>query len=340
MQKPFQRMRHLPPIQIQYFDGWISVIVAFFIGSFMVLYTGPDGFGDAIRDRDFYKAAGPSCLVAYMVLTLVSRSFKQLDASHPWYARPLVRIALQLYHGVVIPSLVLIGFFAIYFIERGEPDTVPQYYHIDYPFAVMMVLAINGIYLNYFLQQTREARRAIRIWWKVHAARTAQDGIGKAPPWRRPKGLGAGPRRLLLAMKSVVPPKRKRGRPVRGILEHVDKAKFQAEAREDVACYDNSRLKESVWEYRMDGTKEFNMKLTIMDLYELLDPQQFFEYDQFKLVSRDAIAEPYIVGIYWYLPLKMPFAVDGKEMAMVLKVTKRRGKGFEAWWFGNPTESD
>src|SRR5690606_31975864 len=50
MSKP---RRHLPPIQIQYFDGWISVIVAFFVGSFMVLYTGPDGFGDAIRDWDF-----------------------------------------------------------------------------------------------------------------------------------------------------------------------------------------------------------------------------------------------------------------------------------------------
>ncbi len=333
-------MRHLPPIQIQYFDGWISAIVALFIGLFMVLYTGDDGFGKAIRDWDFYKAAGPSCLVAYIVLNLVSRSFKQLDVSHPWYARPLMRTALQLYHGVIIPSLVLMGFFAIYFIEREAPDAIPRYYHIDYPFAVVMVLAVNVIYLNYFMQKSRSARRAIRNWWEAQAASMAADGIGKLPPWQRRKGLGAGPRRLLLAVKSVVIPKRKRGRPVRGILEHVDKEKFQQEAKVDVACYDNSGLKESVWEYRMDGTREFNMKLSVMDLYELLDRQQFFEYDQFKLVNRDAIAEPYKEGIYWYLPLKMRFTVDGRNQARVLKVTKRRGKEFEAWWFGVPTDSD
>ncbi|MEC3878598.1 hypothetical protein [Parapedobacter sp. 10938] len=148
-------------IQVEYFDRWILVILAFFIGAFMVLYTGPEGFGDAIRDGDFYKAAIPSCLVAYVVLNLVSRSFKQLDRSNPWHTNWPRRAVLQLYYGVVIPSLVLMGFFAIYFIERGQSDIIPKYYRIDYPFAVAMMVAINIIYLSYFLQKSRDAQRAM-----------------------------------------------------------------------------------------------------------------------------------------------------------------------------------
>lgn len=316
------------------------MIIALFIGTFMVLYTGPDGFGDAIRDWEFYKAAGPSCLVAYMVLKLVSASFKQLDASHPWYAVPFVRSALQLYHGVIIPSLVLLGFYTIYFIERNEPTIIPEYYDIDYPFAIAMVVAINLIYLSYFLQKTADARRAVQIWWKAQRARAAGESTGQLATWHRPKELMAGTTAFLLSKKSEVRPVRKRGRPVRGILAHVDRAKFQQETNLEIACYDNRGLKEAVWEYRMDGTREFNMAISMMDLYELLDRNQFFEYDQFKLVNRDAIAEPYKNGHYWYLPLKMAFEEEGHFRSIVLKVTKRRRKAFEAWWFGESTESD
>lgn len=327
-------------IQIDYYDRWVLINLALFIGTFMVLYTGPDGFGDAIRDRDFYKAAIPSCLAAYIVLALVSRSFKKLDASHPWYANWSRRAALQLYYGVVIPSLVLMGFFAIYFIERGHPDIIPHYYGIDYPFAVAMVVAINIIYLSYFLQKTRDARRAMRIWLAAQFTQAAQDGVSRLPIGPSPKGLMPGSTAFLLPKKAMGKPTRKQGRAVRGILEHIDREKFQRETNHEIACYDNRGLKESVWEYRMDGTREFNMKLTVMDLYELLDGQQFFEYDKFSLVNRDAIAEPYRKGVYWFLPLKVKFIIDGAEQVIVLKVTKRRRNAFEAWWFGEPTESD
>lgn len=327
-------------IQIRYFDKWIHLIVAIFIGFFMVLYTGPDGFGEAVRDWDFYKAVGPSCVAAYMVLNLVSKSFKQLDGSYPWYANWRLRATLQLYYGILIPSLALMGFFAIYFIERGVSETIQLYYRIDFPFAVVMVVGVNLTYLCYYLQKTRDAHRAMRIWWESQLARTAESGRKQLPPWQKPKELKAGDFGFLLPKKSVVKPKRKHGRPVRGILEHVDKEKFQREANAEVACYDNRGLKESVWEYRMDGTREFNMKLTIMDLYELIDRHQFFEYDQFKLVNRDAIANPYKKATYWYLPLKMRFTIDGEEQVIVLKVTKRRRKLFEEWWPDQATKSD
>lgn len=323
----FIRKSGFPTIQIEYPSRWILFFVALFIGAFMVLYAGPKLFGEAIKDPEFYKAWWPSSLAAYIALTLVSRSFNLLDESHSWYRGWLVRLAMQLCHGVIIPSLVLLGFFTIYFIERGHPNMVELYYRLDFYFAVAMVVGVNIIYFRYFWQRTADYRRALRAW-QAYLRRRAQPDIvylGTTPD--TPKRLPWKPMLVLPAATVQL-----EGQPAAndepeeaGFFSYVDIDEFIRKETERVGFYRTEGLKNAIWSYRKSGTKAIE-EFTYEQLAGVLAGRQFFAYHKGCIVNRDAIAECYKKGRYWYM------VMGGAYEGTVLRVSREKAGDFEAWY--------
>ncbi len=317
-----KRLPHLtlPSIQIDYPSRWILFFVAVFVGAFMVLYAGPKLFGEAFWDPEFYKAFIPSAVAAYMVLTQVSRSFTLLDASHSWYGDWPVRLLLQLYHGICLPSLALMGFFAIYFIVRGQPASVAGYYRLDFFFAVAMVVGMNALYFRYFVQRTAGYRRAMRAWLE-YVARMARPGVDF---------LGAGPAiRLLPPGQTLGTAEAETDRPGNDLLSLIDREAFTEQQAGRVAYYETKGLKNAVWAHGLDGTEDF-LNLAIEQLDELIGGTEFFLYNKGKMINRAAIKDAYKKGRFWYIILKDPYG--GRE----LQVARRRAVEFAEWWQGSP----
>ncbi len=117
--------------KVNYHENWMLPPAALFTGTFIVLYGGPVGFGQAFFMPGFHKAAVPSVLAAWFVMWGIVKVAYILDDVHPWaiawYRGPLVRLALQLFFGIAMPGFFIFGVFALYFLVRGRADLIPRY---------------------------------------------------------------------------------------------------------------------------------------------------------------------------------------------------------------------
>ena len=292
-----------PAIQIDYYDRWVIVGIAIFVGIFMVVYAFHRPFGEVIWEMDFYKAAVPSCIASAMVLFKVSRAVRMLDATHPWTIRPAARLVLQLYHGVFLPAMILLGFFAVYFIERGHVDRLEAYYRLDFPFALVLLLGINVLYMVYYLYRIRQLKRAFHQWRRA-----------MAPPM-----TGLPPAPVIQLLEATPPPADI------DPLSLIDREAFVLRQATNVAYFETDGLKNAVWANRMDGSKAIEL-FAVEQLDQLLAGPHFFCYSKGKVVNRAAIVDVRPQGRSWVISL------GGAYAGMELTVSRRRAAAFKTWW--------
>ncbi len=154
--------------KVNYHENWLLPPAALFTGTFIVLYAGPVGFGQAVFMPGFYKAAVPSVLAAWFVMWGIVKVAYILDDVHPWaiawYRGPLVRLALQLFFGIAMPGFFIFGVFALYFLVRGRADLIPRYALEDFPFVLVMLLGYSVVMWIYYRVRMREIMEKFRQW--------------------------------------------------------------------------------------------------------------------------------------------------------------------------------
>ncbi len=142
--KPF---RGYLPYPVRYHERYLVPPLAFFVGSYMVLYASGIDFWTALSMWEFWVANVPSVGAGVWVMRHIVKHTYRLDASHAWYAtwvpRPWGRAWRQLWHGLALPGFVVLIFFAFYFTVRQRPDLFWRYVREDFTFVLLMLAGFN-----------------------------------------------------------------------------------------------------------------------------------------------------------------------------------------------------
>ena len=142
----------------------VRIILAFLSAICVVLNGRWNQIGEALHSARFYNAMTLSFTVAYLILSVVHISNRVLDQRFAWKPNPdkpawkqgafYVRSLLQFFFGLVIPAVIDILVFAIYFEATGREFWTSGFLHIDFPIAVILIVILNVIYIVF--KVTRE----------------------------------------------------------------------------------------------------------------------------------------------------------------------------------------
>lgn len=135
----------------------VRIILAFLSAICVVLNGRWNQIGEALHSARFYNAMTLSFTVAYLILSVVHISNRVLDQRFAWKPNPdkpawkqgafYVRSLLQFFFGLVIPAVIDILVFAIYFEAIGREFWTSGFLHIDFPIAVILIVILNVIYI-------------------------------------------------------------------------------------------------------------------------------------------------------------------------------------------------
>ncbi len=184
--------------EVNYHERWLVSPLAFFVGIYVVLYAHHRSFGKAILMVDFYKAAIPSVLAAWLMMRYIVARTYRLDAQYPWaiawWHGPLLRVALQLWHGVAVPGFFVLIFYAFYFTVRDHPLRFWRYVNEDFYFVLLMLLGFNVLIWTYYRLRTIEIMQRFRAWRREYGktdaemeARWALGSVDVVPDLERAK---------------------------------------------------------------------------------------------------------------------------------------------------------
>ena len=135
----------------------VRIILAFLSAICVVLNGRWNQIGEALHSARFYNAMTLSFTVAYLILSVVHISNRVLDQRFAWKPNPdkpawkqgafYVRSLLQFFFGLVIPAVIDILVFAIYFEATGREFWTSGFLHIDFPIVVILIVILNIIYI-------------------------------------------------------------------------------------------------------------------------------------------------------------------------------------------------
>lgn len=288
--KPLHRKE---PYKVNYHEPWLLPPLAVFVGTYMVLYGHHRSFGEAVFMADFYKAALPSVVAAWVVMWCIVQTTYVLDTAHPWAIRwhrgPLVRALLQLGLCVAMPAFFIFGVFAVYFLVRQHPGRIGRYALEELPFVILMLLGFNVLIWVYYRLRTVEILDKYRKWKRTHRMTEAE----------MEKGWSAG-------SMDVVPPLEK----AVGTI-----ALLEPYSRDNNTC---------LCTY-LDGRYD-KEPFTMKDFYEKHAGYHYHRPRPEIIVNRAAIDEVYRIGQDIFIKLEK--GRPGEE----IKVSVRKRDGFWAWY--------
>jgi len=164
--------------QINYHEKWLLPPLALFVGIYIVLYAHHRSFGKAVLMVDFYKAALPSVLAAWLMMRYIVARTYRLDNRYPWaigwWCAPLPRLVLQVWHGIIVPGFFVLIFYAFYFTVRGHPLRFWRYANEDFYFVLLMLLGFNVLIWAYYRLRTIEIMHKFRQWQRQYGKTAAE----------------------------------------------------------------------------------------------------------------------------------------------------------------------
>lgn len=139
--------------QIKYINRWLRWLVAIFLGIVMVYISEPDSWLTVHLYEGYLKAILISCLVAVGISKLINYLNIWLDRKMSWLVRPVARVCIQFFFGLLLPIALTLTIYWYYFMRNGfEFDQTTYFTRVFYPFCLLLILA-NAYYpLHFYIQ--------------------------------------------------------------------------------------------------------------------------------------------------------------------------------------------
>lgn len=154
-------------------------IISAFVASFcVVIYGTRFDVLRALTSPIFYLVLAISFAVAFLLVQFVHYITKRLDAHYDWRTQFVERMVFQILLGVVVPMVIDMILYSIYFAVLGQNIFENGFFHIDLPFVGMLLLLLNFYYcIYYFVLTDRHAlQREMKKEWASSEQTSAEKG--------------------------------------------------------------------------------------------------------------------------------------------------------------------
>lgn len=158
---------HTHKPRVAYKDLYLRLL-ACLIGSHIIVVYGEtkSTFAILLTPAYYYAVLG-SFIIAFSLFSVMRQICKWLDKKFDWVEHTVIRIGLQLFLGVILPSLLAFLMAALYFAIRGRNILQTSYLRYDFHFIVLQLVLINFYYVSYyFYVRWLQAERIIKTLGK------------------------------------------------------------------------------------------------------------------------------------------------------------------------------
>jgi hypothetical protein len=137
---------------VPYNDFYLRLIACLIAAHMIVVYGEPKSIFELLLIPEYYYACAGSFVIAYLLFSLVRLSFVRLDRKFDWSEQLAIRIALQIFFGLVIPGILAFMLAALYFKVRANVNILhTSYLRYDFQFILLQIVLLNLYYIAYYL---------------------------------------------------------------------------------------------------------------------------------------------------------------------------------------------
>jgi len=137
---------------VKYNNKKFRITVAFAASVIIIIFGTRFDVYRALTTPGFYFVLAMSFVIALLLVQFVHYVTIRLDKDYDWRTKLPERIVAQLLFGVLIPLLIDMAVYYVYFAMIGQSIFENGYFHIDIPFIALLLLLLNFYYcLHYFV---------------------------------------------------------------------------------------------------------------------------------------------------------------------------------------------
>ncbi|AGA77638.1 response regulator of the LytR/AlgR family [Echinicola vietnamensis DSM 17526] len=147
---------------VGYNDLYFRLIIGVMGALFISLYGTMEGFWEHFLMPAFYVEFFSSLLITLVIIEFIYRTTVYLDKYYDWQQRPIIRLCLQFFLGVMVPGVIDFILAAVYFKVYGL-NIIEDTYYVAYalPLIMAMIFIFNLYYVcHYFFLKLRSVQHA------------------------------------------------------------------------------------------------------------------------------------------------------------------------------------
>lgn len=139
------------PRVIRYNDLSVRIIASLIAAHIVTEYGGTEPWLPRLLTKEYYIEFGTTLLITFLLVEYIYRTVLILDKLYPWGEHLLQRICLQIFLGVIIPSMGAFLMAALYFNFYGVNILALNYHLYALPFITSLITLFNVYYLIRYL---------------------------------------------------------------------------------------------------------------------------------------------------------------------------------------------
>ena len=137
--------------RVVYHDLFLRILACVIGSHIIVVYGESKSTFEILLTPAYYIAFSGSFIIAFILFSSLRRICIWLDKKHDWMENAIVRAALQLFFGLVIPGLLAFMLAALYFKIVADVNILKtSYLRYDFQFILLQILVINLYYVAYY----------------------------------------------------------------------------------------------------------------------------------------------------------------------------------------------
>lgn len=251
---------------------WLYLAISLLVSS-LFIFSGTDSISDVTNSRYFLSDMGIAVVLILAVLMYIPAVIQYLEKRYKWQEHFASRLTYNLLAGVILPAIVVfvimyIYFFVIYEFEANEV----HFFYTEYPFSVLVIIAINIAYSAYFFFQDNKRHHDEMLELK-HQLYTLQsfsgdrtEAAGLQEDDARKEKPGSSPEK----MRTFIAVSGNKNIPI---------------PVEEISCFYKDG---NYTQLKTFASKTYLLNHTLDDLTKNLDEQQFFRANRQYLINRKA----------------------------------------------------
>jgi hypothetical protein len=142
---------HSSKRQVQYNDLYLRIVACVIAAHIIVVYGEKESTFEILLTPVYYIAFAGSFIIAFILFWSLRKVCIWLDKKFDWMEQPVLRVALQVFFGLVIPGLLAFMLAALYFKAIADINILhTSYLQYDFQFILLQILLINLYYVAYY----------------------------------------------------------------------------------------------------------------------------------------------------------------------------------------------
>jgi len=306
-------------------------LIAVAVGSYIVTeYGGDESMLSRLLSKSFYIEFGSTFIITFLLVQYIYKTTYYLDSRYTWHEKLSQRIPLQIFFGIIIPTIGAFLLAAIYFAFYHVNILSTNYHLYALPFIAALITLFNAYYLiRYLLLQVKEkgfVPHEVSLMDRQQERGTGQQKVYSSPALSE-KTLVHG--NDVMQDDDIFPTPTERelyivSTPLKNIPLKM----------EDICSFYRSNGINYVRTYDQTINEAYVISHSLKEIEDMVSPVQFFRINRQMIVNINS-CRSFRNGKGKGLELFVePVYVDAengmKEMQYVL-VSEDRAQGFKSW---------